>query len=234
MSEAFSSMACLEDISAWEMEKSPSKAFWARTLATWRSYSICNQTHQRHTHNKPGRIIRDYNWQSSLRATENCFHRLSSTVVLPVNKKLKFNYLFLLLLLLLFTQVSEWVILQLLSLLCDDILSTLITARDREKFKHWSRPETDETAWQYKRTIIMSPPSLFSSSSSSSLLERSAGFPFCMDRVKSHSYLEAVEKKKWDNSNNIRAYYSPSIGLSSPSLDFRPHHTLMTAEQKRN
>lgn len=39
-------MACLDDISAWEMEKSPSKALWARTLATWRSYSICNDTHQ--------------------------------------------------------------------------------------------------------------------------------------------------------------------------------------------
>lgn len=27
ISEAFSSMACLEDNSAWEMEKSPSRAF---------------------------------------------------------------------------------------------------------------------------------------------------------------------------------------------------------------
>lgn len=44
ISEAFSNMACLEDNSAWEMEKSPSRAFWARTLAICRSYSICEQT----------------------------------------------------------------------------------------------------------------------------------------------------------------------------------------------
>lgn len=40
ISEAFSNMACREDNSAWEMEKSPSRAFWARTLAICRSYSI--------------------------------------------------------------------------------------------------------------------------------------------------------------------------------------------------
>lgn len=51
ISEAFSNMACLEDNSAWEMEKSPSRAFWARTLAICRSYSICEQTstHVNHT-----------------------------------------------------------------------------------------------------------------------------------------------------------------------------------------
>lgn len=43
ISEAFSNMACREDNSAWEMEKSPSRAFWARTLASCRSYSICEE-----------------------------------------------------------------------------------------------------------------------------------------------------------------------------------------------
>lgn len=45
MSEAFSSMACLEESSAWDTEKSPSRALWARTLATCRSYSICHNIH---------------------------------------------------------------------------------------------------------------------------------------------------------------------------------------------
>lgn len=55
MSEAFSSMACLEESSAWDTEKSPSRALWARTLASCRSYSICHNIHHHREkwHNLP-------------------------------------------------------------------------------------------------------------------------------------------------------------------------------------